>query len=152
MILALKYLHSKNVIHRDIKPENLLNCMGTIKLSDFGWSTHNPSDNDNRKTFCGTLDYLPPEMVANQNYDRSVDIWSVGILAFEFLTGSPPFESESRESTFKKIDNLLVDYPDYLSQEAVNFMSTILKKEAKDRPSFDQLLAHPWLAKRQQKV
>jgi serine/threonine protein kinase len=91
VIQALKYLHSKKVIHRDIKPENLLNCMGTIKLSDFGWSTH--SVENNRKTFCGTLDYLPPEMVNKVSYDNSVDVWSVGILAFEFITGSPPFES-----------------------------------------------------------
>lgn len=148
VIQALKYLHSKNVIHRDIKPENLLNCMGTIKLSDFGWSTHNPTNDDNRKTFCGTLDYLPPEMVGNKNYDRSVDIWSVGILAYEFLTGCPPFESDSREATFEKINNVIVEYPSYLSKEAVDFMRAILKLESKDRPSFDQLLAHPWLARR----
>jgi aurora kinase, other len=54
-------MHSKNVIHRDIKPENLLNCMGTIKLADFGWSVHTPSQH--RKTVCGTPDYLPPEMI-----------------------------------------------------------------------------------------
>lgn len=91
IIQALKYLHSKNVIHRDIKPENLLNCGGTIKLSDFGWSTHTPEDK--RRTLCGTLDYLPPEMVNKIDYNHSVDIWSIGILTFEFLTGNPPFES-----------------------------------------------------------
>ena len=91
VIQSLKYLHSKKVIHRDIKPENLLNCQGTIKLSDFGWSTHSPDDR--RKTMCGTLDYLPPEMVNSRKYDHTVDIWSIGILTFEFLTGSPPFEA-----------------------------------------------------------
>ena len=58
---ALKYIHSKDVIHRDIKPENLLKSFETIKLSDFGWSCHAPSNH--RKTLCGTLDYLPPEML-----------------------------------------------------------------------------------------
>lgn len=91
-IEALMYLHSKKVIHRDIKPENLLNCNGTIKLSDFGWSTHSPDDK--RKTMCGTLDYLPPEMVHRQSYNHKVDVWSIGILAYEFITGHPPFESE----------------------------------------------------------
>ena len=92
-IKALMYLHSKNVIHRDIKPENLLNCHGTIKLSDFGWSAH--AVEDKRKTMCGTLDYLPPEMVNRVSYNHKVDIWSIGILAFEFLTGKPPFESDT---------------------------------------------------------
>ena len=89
VVKAIKYLHSKNVIHRDIKPENLLNCNGVIKLSDFGWSTHSPEDR--RKTICGTLDYLPPELCSKKEYDHSVDIWSIGVLAYEFLTGAPPF-------------------------------------------------------------
>ena len=89
-------MHSKNIIHRDIKPENLLNQDGHIKLADFGWSVHTPSDR--RKTICGTLDYLPPEMVNDsqrQNYDSTVDIWGLGILSYEFVVGRPPFESES---------------------------------------------------------
>jgi serine/threonine protein kinase len=79
------------VIHRDIKPENLLYSNGRVKLSDFGWSAHTPDDK--RRTMCGTLDYLPPEMVNKDKYDHTVDIWCVGILTFEFLTGSPPFEA-----------------------------------------------------------
>ena len=89
------YMHSKQIIHRDIKSENLLDCMGTIKLADFGWSVHSPSDK--RKTMCGTLDYLPPEMVSKcrKDYDSSIDIWALGILSYEFCVGRPPFESES---------------------------------------------------------
>jgi serine/threonine protein kinase len=89
------YIHSKDVIHRDIKPENLLNCLGTIKLADFGWSVHEPSNK--RQTMCGTLDYLPPEMVTGDDtsYDKSIDVWSLGILAFEFTCGFPPFEAEN---------------------------------------------------------
>lgn len=91
---ALRYCHSKHVIHRDIKPENLLlGYKGEIKIADFGWSVHAPSSR--RTTLCGTLDYLPPEMIQFQNYDYNVDIWSLGVLAYEFLVGSPPFEAKS---------------------------------------------------------
>jgi serine/threonine protein kinase len=88
-------LHSKDVIHRDIKPENLLQSFGLIKLADFGWSCHAPSNR--RKTLCGTLDYLPPEMCEFDYgridpYDKTIDIWSIGVLAYELCVGSPPFE------------------------------------------------------------
>lgn len=74
---ALNYCHEHNVIHRDIKPENLLlTITGDIKLADFGWSVHAPSSM--RKTLCGTLDYLAPEMVENQPYRKMVDNWCLG--------------------------------------------------------------------------
>ena len=100
VIRAFKYMHSKDVIHRDLKPENLLDCMGTIKLADFGWSVHAPSNR--RQTMCGTLDYLPPEMVSQRRtaYDKSIDIWGLGILTYEFCVGKPPFESPSQHETY----------------------------------------------------
>jgi serine/threonine protein kinase len=101
-VQAFKYIHSKDVIHRDLKPENLLNSFGTIKLSDFGWSAHAP--NNTRKTFCGTLDYLPPEMIQNEEYDKSVDLWAIGVLTYEFVTGKAPFEDAY--NTKKKIQKL----------------------------------------------
>jgi len=76
---ALLYCHSKNIIHRDIKPENLLiSHDGSIKIADFGWSVHSISSR--RDTLCGTLDYLPPEMVAGESHDARVDNWSLGKL------------------------------------------------------------------------
>jgi aurora kinase A len=84
---ALKYCHSKGVIHRDLKPENLLlGFNGQVKISDFGWSVHAPSSR--RNTLCGTLDYLPPEMIEGKEHDKSVDVWSLGILCYEFLVGT----------------------------------------------------------------
>lgn len=137
-------------MHRDIKPENLLNCMGTIKLSDFGWSAHTPDNN--RKTFCGTLDYLPPEMINRTSYDRSVDIWSIGILCFEFLTGNPPFESRSNDNqdTYDSILKLKIDFTEYMSDEAINFIGGILKINSTERPSLEMILNHPFLNKRKE--
>ena len=87
---ALEYCHKKHVIHRDIKPENLLlDLKGELKIADFGWSVHAPQSR--RTTLCGTLDYLPPEMIEGKSHDQMVDVWSLGILMYEFLVRpSPP--------------------------------------------------------------
>ena len=111
MISAVKYLHKKNVIHRDIKPENILNCNGVLKICDFGWSIHWPSTTKRRQTMAGTLDYLPPEMVQGQFYDSHVDIWCLGVLMYEFLTGKAPFYSKNQEETYSKIRNVQLSFP-----------------------------------------
>lgn len=142
---ALKYIHGKNVIHRDIKPENLLNSFGTIKLADFGWSCHAPSNK--RTTMCGTLDYLPPEMVNGQGgqYDKSIDIWSLGVLAFEFVTGKAPFESENAPLTYNKIRNLMIKFPAYVSNDCKLFILGCLKTSSEERMSLNEIFDHPWI-------
>lgn len=118
---ALNYCHRNNVIHRDLKPENImLTSDDNVKLADFGWSAHTGSTK--RKTMCGTLDYLPPEMIEGQSYDDSVDQWCLGILCYEFLVGSPPFEAQDTEHTYEKIRRLNVTYPKYLSFNAKNLI------------------------------
>ena len=140
-------MHSKDIIHRDIKPENLLDCMGTIKLADFGWSVHAPSNR--RRTMCGTLDYLPPEMVSKnrQMYDKTIDIWGLGILTYEFGVGCPPFETQSQQETYKRIDRLEFAFPQGLSAEFRDFVSKCLKRQSKERAPLEQLERHPWLMK-----
>ena len=114
---ALSYLHGKQVIHRDIKPENLLlGAFNEIKIADFGWSVHAPSLR--RHTLCGTLDYLPPEMIENKKHDEKVDHWCIGVLCYELLVGKPPFESQTSQETYKKIVAVDFKFPDYVTSGA----------------------------------
>lgn len=141
---ALRYLHKKHVIHRDIKPENLLLALkGEVKIADFGWSVHAPSKR--RNTLCGTLDYLSPEMIEGKSHDENVDVWSVGVLAYEFLTGSPPFEAEGQQETCRRIREMEFTFPDYISEEAKDLISRILVRDPKARLSLDEVLQHPWI-------
>jgi len=146
---ALQYLHSKNVIHRDIKPENLLLSLNNeVKIADFGWSVH-VANNSRRSTLCGTLDYLPPEMVGEQikPYDHTVDVWSIGVLMFEFLFGVPPFEAVSHDETYRKIGNVEMNFPDKIpiSAEAKDLISKLLQKEPEKRLTLEKFMVHPWI-------
>mmetsp|Transcript_13947 Transcript_13947/g.22784 ORF Transcript_13947/g.22784 Transcript_13947/m.22784 type:complete len:348 (-) Transcript_13947:62-1105(-) len=141
---ALSYCHSKNVIHRDIKPENLLLGFDReIKIADFGWSVHAPSSR--RTTLCGTLDYLPPEMVAGQDHDEKVDIWSLGVLAYEFLVGQAPFEAESHKATYERITDVDLNFPDELSEGARDLIRSLLQREPKHRLPLEKIPSHPWV-------
>ncbi|KAL4151039.1 hypothetical protein PRNP1_010425 [Phytophthora ramorum] len=144
MARALIYMHSKHVIHRDIKPENLLvGFHGELKIADFGWSVHAPSSR--RRTLCGTLDYLPPEMIENKLYDNSVDVWTLGILMFEFLTGDPPFEMETKEETHRRITHVDLKFPSYVSAEAQDLLVKILRYDPQQRIPLERVLEHPWV-------
>ncbi|XP_076051056.1 aurora kinase-like [Oratosquilla oratoria] len=143
---ALGYCHSKKVIHRDIKPENiLLDLRGDLKIADFGWSVHSPSSK--RTTLCGTLDYLPPEMVEGKAHDENVDLWSIGVLAYEFLCGSPPFESESNAETYKKISKVDLKFPSHLSPGAKDLISRLLRHSPRERLNLEGVCKHPWIVK-----
>lgn len=128
---ALGHLHRKNVIHRDIKPENILvGVHGEIKISDFGWSVHAPGKR--RTTYCGTLDYLPPEMLASGggradgSYDERVDLWSLGVLMYEFLVGEAPFE-DTFAMTTRRIARGDVHIPPFVSAEARDLIQKVSK-------------------------
>lgn len=145
MVEAMLYCHKKNIIHRDIKPENILIGMrDTLKIADFGWAVHAPTSR--RDTFCGTLDYLPPEMVGNKRYTNRVDVWGLGVLLYEFLVGKPPFEDSSEKATFKKIKVSKPNFPPNLSKEAKDLITKMLNKNAQERPTLDDVLQHPWIA------
>lgn len=129
MASALRYLHRKHVIHRDIKPENILmGIHGEIKISDFGWSVHAP--NSRRRTMCGTLDYLPPEMIkpgtSENYYNEKVDLWSLGVLTYEFLVGEAPFE-DTPVMTQRRITRADMTIPSFVSAEARDLIKRVSK-------------------------
>lgn len=141
---ALQYCHQKKVIHRDIKPENLLlNLSGDLKIADFGWSVHSPSSR--RNTLCGTLDYLPPEMVENKAHDEKVDLWSLGVLCYEFLCGVPPFEAHTNSDTYKRICSVDLKFPPHISVEAKDLIVKLLQYRPENRLSLDKVMTHPWI-------
>ncbi|KAG7399191.1 hypothetical protein PHYBOEH_009549 [Phytophthora boehmeriae] len=144
MARALIYMHSKHVIHRDIKPENLLvGFSGELKIADFGWSVHAPSSR--RTTLCGTLDYLPPEMIENKPHDENVDVWTLGILMYEFLTGAPPFETENTKETYRRIAHVDLQFPSHVSAEARDLLVKILRHDPQQRIPLERVLEHPWI-------
>ncbi|GBC09041.1 hypothetical protein RclHR1_08570008 [Rhizophagus clarus] len=145
---ALIYLQMKKVIHRDMKPENiLLSSNDKIKISDFGWAIHTPDTSQRRMTFCGTPDYLAPEMIKDSGYDQKIDSWALGVLCYEFLVGEPPFMVEDLRETYQKI--AMVDYkiPNQISLEAKNLISSLLQSDPEKRLSLDHVATHPWILK-----
>nr|POE87922.1 serine/threonine-protein kinase ark1 [Quercus suber] len=149
MASALKYLHKKHVMHRDIKPENILvGLHGEIKISDFGWSVHAP--NNRRNTMCGTLDYLPPEMVKpgrEENwYTEKVDLWSLGVLTYEFLVGEAPFE-DTPVMTQRRIARGEMTIPGFVSAEARDLIKRLLQLDPEKRIPLEEVERHPWIIK-----
>ncbi|XP_052232918.1 aurora kinase A-like [Dreissena polymorpha] len=141
---ALKYCHSKKVIHRDIKPENLLlGLTQDLKIADFGWSVHAPSSR--RTTLCGTLDYLPPEMIEGSYHDENVDLWSLGVLCYELMVGKPPFETESNSETYRRITRVDIRYPPCVTPGARDLIGSLLRHDPRTRMPLEDVMKHPWI-------
>ncbi|OQE14558.1 hypothetical protein PENFLA_c037G06177 [Penicillium flavigenum] len=151
LILALQHLHEHDIVYRDLKPENiLLDANGHIALCDFGLSKANLSQNDTTNTFCGTTEYLAPEVLLDeQGYTKMVDFWSLGVLVFEMCCGWSPFYAEDTQQMYKNIAFGKVRFPrDALSTEGRNFVKGLLNRNPKHRLGANgdakELMAHPF--------
>ncbi|KAH7368995.1 kinase-like domain-containing protein [Plectosphaerella cucumerina] len=136
LILAIEHLHRNDIVYRDLKPENiLLDANGHIALCDFGLSKANLTKNDTTNTFCGTTEYLAPEVLLDESgYTKMVDFWSLGVLVFEMCCGWSPFYAEDTQQMYKNIAFGKVRFPrDTLSQEGRNFVKGLLNRNPKHR-------------------
>ena len=149
VISATYFLHNMNppIIHRDIKPENVLLNEGMVaKLTDFGWSNYIQEEKE-RKTVCGTPIYLAPEIIKEQGHDERVDIWCIGVLLFELITGSVPFRGNDIETLKSNILHLKITWPKEMNPDAKDLISKILKLDPNKRLPLEDMLQHPFFLK-----
>uniref|UniRef100_A0A3B3SMT8 non-specific serine/threonine protein kinase n=1 Tax=Paramormyrops kingsleyae TaxID=1676925 RepID=A0A3B3SMT8_9TELE len=134
IVSALEYLHSRNVVYRDLKLENLmLDKDGHIKITDFGLCKEGITDGATMKTFCGTPEYLAPEVLEDNDYGRAVDWWGLGVVMYEMMCGRLPFYNQDHERLFEQILMEEIRFPRNLSPEARALLAGLLKKDPKQR-------------------
>ena len=146
VIEIIKYLHSLDIIYRDIKPENiLLDKDYNVKLCDYGWASY-LSKGQFCSAYCGTPEYVSPEVIKKYPYNEKVDIWGIGVLIFELVFGYPPFTSNFNEDRFNNIKEGKINWPkDLNDMELKDLIGKILKVNPKDRISLDEIEKHQWL-------
>ena len=153
IIKAVSHLHNMTppIIHRDLKPENVLLADGVLKIADFGWSN---MGNDIRNTFCGTPEYLSPEMLTGSGHNEKLDIWTLGVLMYEMLHGKPPFsptDTKNPRILQREIENNImqgkVQFDDNISKEAKEVINAMLDPIDKCRPFCKSILGYDFFVK-----
>ncbi|KAK2943216.1 putative protein kinase [Blattamonas nauphoetae] len=151
IILAFEALHKRNIIYRDLKPENiLLTADGHIKLTDFGLSKTDVLHSNTAKTFCGTPEYIAPEILRNGGHGKAVDWWTVGTLLYELLTGLPPFYSENVNQMYDNILHQRLNFPPEVTAPARDIITKLLHRNPAlrlgSRNGAEEIKSHPFFA------
>uniref|UniRef100_A0A8C7PEH6 protein kinase C n=1 Tax=Oncorhynchus mykiss TaxID=8022 RepID=A0A8C7PEH6_ONCMY len=134
VVLGLQFLHEHEIVYRDLKLDNLLlDTEGYVKIADFGLCKEGMGFRDRTSTFCGTPEFLAPEVLTETSYTRAVDWWGLGVLIFEMLVGESPFPGDDEEEVFDSIVNDEVRYPRFLSTEAISVMRRLLRRSPERR-------------------
>uniref|UniRef100_A0A8D1X8T7 protein kinase C n=1 Tax=Sus scrofa TaxID=9823 RepID=A0A8D1X8T7_PIG len=134
VVLGLQFLHEHKIVYRDLKLDNLLlDTEGYVKIADFGLCKEGMGYGDRTSTFCGTPEFLAPEVLTDTSYTRAVDWWGLGVLLYEMLVGESPFPGDDEEEVFDSIVNDEVRYPRFLSAEAISIMRRLLRRNPERR-------------------
>ncbi|KEZ40571.1 Serine/threonine-protein kinase gad8 [Scedosporium apiospermum] len=148
LLCALECLHGFNVIYRDLKPENiLLDYQGHIALCDFGLCKLDMKDEDRTNTFCGTPEYLAPELLLGTGYNKTVDWWTLGVLLYEMLMGLPPFYDENTNEMYRKILSEPLHFPTDIPAAAKDLLTKLLNRNPDERLGANgsaEIKAHPF--------
>ncbi|CAK79754.1 unnamed protein product (macronuclear) [Paramecium tetraurelia] len=143
--LGIQYLHQQEIIHRDLKPENiLLDLQDNVKICDFGWSAENLGS-VKRNTFCGTIDYMAPEMIEDKPHDYTLDVWCLGVLLYELLHGYAPFDGKNDIEKCQNIVKAHYQIDGSLSREAKDLIQSLITYKQQDRLSLSLILNHKWI-------
>ncbi|XP_072239590.1 serine/threonine-protein kinase N1 isoform X1 [Leuresthes tenuis] len=139
VVLGLQFLHDHKIVYRDLKLDNLLLDMdGYVKIADFGLCKEGMGYGDRTSTFCGTPEFLAPEVLTDTSYTRAVDWWGLGVLIYEMLVGESPFPGDDEEEVFDSIVNDEVRYPRFLSTEAIAIMRRLLRRNPERRLGYGE--------------
>jgi serine/threonine protein kinase len=156
VVNAVYFLHKNNLVHRDIKPENILLNGDKIKLCDFGWCCE--TNLNDRKSFCGTFEYMAPEIIKEIPYGKPVDIWALGILLYELYFGVSPFNSNKQnEEQTKEIINNIMQNKLFFNRKSIAYdmkdlIIHMLENDVNRRYTIDEVVAHPWFKKCKNKI